>query len=77
MFSQQSMPLLLHIQPSPIHPQPFLSFAIIGNNLIHLIPKSIGMVQVMEMAELVHHNVVDDCLRCHHALPMEGKVAVR
>ncbi|WP_245654628.1 hypothetical protein [Nitrosomonas mobilis] len=49
----------------------FLSFAPIRQHLVDFIPERITVVAVMEMAEFVHHDVVDDAWRSHHALPVK------
>ena len=68
---------VLHIQSRTVGSQPFLSLAMGGHYLVHLIPESIGVVEVVEVAKLMHHDVVDDGLRGHHALPVKGQAAVR
>ena len=64
-----------HIQPRSILPQPLLPLAVVGHHLVDFVPEGVGVVAVVEVAELVDDDVVDDGERGHHALPVEGEVA--
>ena len=53
----------LDIHRRPVFPQPFLPCWVVGQDLVHLIPKGLGMVEVVPMAEFVDDDVVDQMSR--------------
>jgi hypothetical protein len=65
----------LQVHGSTILPQPFLSLMVVRHHLVYLIPERLVVVHEMNVTKFVHHDVIDDGWRGHHALPMEGKVA--
>ncbi len=72
-----SLPDVLHLQihGRTILLQPFLSLMVVRHHLVHLVPERLGVVHAVNVTEFVHHDVVDDRWRSHHALPMKGEVA--
>jgi hypothetical protein len=57
-------------QPSQIqlrtpNPQPVLAIAVVRQHLVHLVPERIGVIAMMQMAQFMDHDVVDDGQRRH------------
>ena len=64
--------LISNIQSGPIFPQPFLPLAKVRQYLVDFVPEGVGVVGLVEMAEFVNHDVIDDRRRGHDALPVKG-----
>ncbi|MEX2264349.1 MAG: hypothetical protein WD696_20510, partial [Bryobacteraceae bacterium] len=57
-ISVLSVPLYIH--RGPVLPKPLSSFEVVWDYLVHFIPEGIRVVEVVEMAKLMNHDVVDD-----------------
>ena len=45
----------------------------VRQHLVDLVLESVGVVGLVKMAEFMSHDVIDDGLRGHNALPVKGK----
>lgn len=52
-----------YVQPRTVLTEPLLSLSILGHHFVDLVPERVGVVPMMEVAKLMHDNVVDDGLR--------------
>lgn len=60
---------------SPVHPKPIFPLAVSRQHLVDLVPESVRVIAVSQVAEFVYYNVVNDSLRSHQRLPMEVQCA--
>ncbi len=63
----------LNIQTGTMLSQPIFSLPIIWHHLIYFIPEGIIMIFLVNVTQLVYHDVVDNFGRRHHALPVKIK----
>ena len=60
-----------YVQPRAIFPEPLFPLVEVGHHLVDFVPEGVCVISVMDVAQLVDHDVVDDGLGGHHALPVE------
>src|SRR5260370_31556887 len=76
--TDQVLPMLcLDIHRRAVLPQPFLALSVVRHDLVNLVPESFRVIEVVEVAQLVDNDVVDDSRGSHHALPVKRKIALR
>jgi hypothetical protein len=51
--------------------KPFFAFSVVWEYFIYFVPEGVAVVGVVEVAEFMDDDVVDDFSWCHHAFPVK------